>query len=1203
MIFALFSISHHLRLHCVMSGISGESVADRLSQKLTGTPVQQFHYLWDIIVDCANQADSAVEEVAVACQIIELKNLWKTSYDSYNDFLIAKDGFREYIDQHEANEKRIASNIRAITKVWGCDSRSILPQQLTPPTYGRHLLQGLRELSSFKSQAEAVELLKKAIASRLTSKGSRKYQYVVLQDVTAACRAAKLARTVGPTYELQIANESLEHEDQDIVDQAMVDQGTLDSESSESDQRSTSNTSQENRENEEHSSIDTEEGTNVDLDNDNISDIACAGQSNEDEEAYSEIAKDVEGHQNIADSQMNDAIGFDNECEMEEEACTCTKQMRSLARTFQTEKDLLSQLSTVDDSNYTQACRLHLRAVAKNLGLCNNISNRELGKRLKRISMSDLKLLKRREPWWFRMNSRPRTLQDERGIYRYAAVPSPIFVFNEKTIFARYINPDAWNIWQEDGSIVASGMFRYLEQENICEMIDGEFELYEHHLWIPPSKSRQGWMRNMFYSLIQQLVRQDPVWYALSVAARPDKAWNLISYPYITKNTENGENTEFLHLDINLKNFIDHGIGANLIGTSISLRNEDEHGCTVIVPGFHKHIREWHKKLCERGDNRAGQTTNCLKSYTLVDQLKWGCPIPQPCNAFDVRFTRPDIIHGSTPLSNRQRRTIFPWFIVAAADTSTISDTPNALNRLQIAACHRNLEIPIKEVTGQAPKHAIPQGRFPGAVRLPSVYALGDAITGQRPWDDPEVLQQLYILLGDDELEAWKLVTKVRNGLTDAYTATYPMMVNIEMKAFGADSYYLQREVSGLKKEMCDVLTSKNEDLRQAICNTGWLPLLPLLPLPTEQQALWKSCTTSPPRLLSPTSCFVPRPPLPEEIYNACKLCAEDGEAYWRGEQGDVRNAFEQIERPSLDDPTYAINFRPTLPDNILMKFPDSLHQFMTPLDDWVGWGANVVPKGSVVDFHVDHGQAGISYTASGTKIFMMWPPTPKNREVYRSVSGQKNRLGQVCDQLEGAILCRTDSSHCLYIPEGSLHSTITSEGGVLVGILFKVLQSGVISARCLSDELKTALDGEVDINLNLYLKFLKHAFADEREEIRSAALRGWIGIQSELETVKRHEFVAQARELWKIYLASNFFRNPNCVCGWQGTSKNLRYLARGLELSLARPLIPQAQISRSKSEDTFICIGPFTSVNNATTGAVAAVAAAVAEGAELKDG
>jgi hypothetical protein len=55
---------------------------------------------------------------------------------------------------------------------------------------------------------------------------------------------------------------------------------------------------------------------------------------------------------------------------------------------------------------------------------------------------------------------------------------------------------------------------------------------------------------NMWYSLIQQIIRQDPVYYALVVAARPDTNWRLISYTYYRKSTLDDENTGFSHLGL-----------------------------------------------------------------------------------------------------------------------------------------------------------------------------------------------------------------------------------------------------------------------------------------------------------------------------------------------------------------------------------------------------------------------------------------------------------------------------------------------------------------------------------------------------------------------------------------------------------------------------------------------------------------------------
>jgi hypothetical protein len=74
----------------------------------------------------------------------------------------------------------------------------------------------------------------------------------------------------------------------------------------------------------------------------------------------------------------------------------------------------------------------------------------------------------------------------------------------------------------------------------LLELIDQEFAIYRHHHYTPPETSRLGWLRNMYYSLVQQLARQDPVWYAPKAAVRPDRGWRLISSPYTTKDTDSG---------------------------------------------------------------------------------------------------------------------------------------------------------------------------------------------------------------------------------------------------------------------------------------------------------------------------------------------------------------------------------------------------------------------------------------------------------------------------------------------------------------------------------------------------------------------------------------------------------------------------------------------------------------------------------------
>ena len=132
--------------------------------------------------------------------------------------------------------------------------------------------------------------------------------------------------------------------------------------------------------------------------------------------------------------------------------------------------------------------------------------------------------------------------------------------------------------------MVINSVFDYLDREDMMECIDVEFSIYRHHHRNLSERSRLGWLRNMFYSLIQQLIRQNPVWYAIVASARPDKIRRLISYPYITKGTgADGETTGFLHLDLNISKFVQDGSGGNFLSSSMPLDTKEANCCTLVV--------------------------------------------------------------------------------------------------------------------------------------------------------------------------------------------------------------------------------------------------------------------------------------------------------------------------------------------------------------------------------------------------------------------------------------------------------------------------------------------------------------------------------------------------------------------------------------------------------------------------------------------
>lgn len=443
-------------------------------------------------------------------------------------------------------------------------------------------------------------------------------------------------------------------------------------------------------------------------------------------------------------------------------------------------------------------CQPHLRVLAAaGLGLYNNKTQAKLCRRLEHVYWHRSKLERLRQktkPHWFRRSRRAAIPQDLRSACRYARVQGAGFDFDPVQVFERFGGSGSWEAWQLDGTINVPGVFSYLNQADLKEMIDIEFAIYRHHHHTPAGTSRLGWLRNMYYSLVQQLVRQDPGYYALTAAARPDRGWRLISYPYISKDTDSGgESTGFLHMDLDLEGYLADGRGSSRLTSSVSIDDEDSLGCTVAVKGFHRHVREWHTRLLKRGWKGSGPTTNCSGVYTAEDRAEWGSAVGVPCGAWGIRMTLPQVIHGSTQTSVRRRRTILPWFMHIDEDHEQL-EVAGCLRWSEVRRCHLDLEVPRVDPSGYGPRLGAPKERFGGSVVLGSTSAVGDALVGRRKWTDAEVLRERDVLLGPDSAAAGEYVGEVRSRLVSQYRLGFSSMVRTEQEQYLGGSYFAAEE-------------------------------------------------------------------------------------------------------------------------------------------------------------------------------------------------------------------------------------------------------------------------------------------------------------------------------------------------------------------------------------------------------------------------
>jgi ribosomal protein L18E len=270
---------------------------------------------------------------------------------------------------------------------------------------------------------------------------------------------------------------------------------------------------------------------------------------------------------------------------------------------------LLEQTHTFD-----KLCYYHMRWLISNLDLMTNQLNEDnLRQRLHFINVNRLRIdnLKMNIATynWFRKNHRFARLTNVLRSYRFFHQDWSKFVFDTAAIQID-LSSQQRREWFETDNLMLSRFFDWefdqkismfeCSKHNIEKIVLKEFEMYKHHLRRINQRENNDWLRNMFYFIDQQLMRQNSLYYRWYVRLRFDKCWKLISYSYYEKYVMKKNSIFFRHIDQNISQLISFERDVNMIQDILSLNDEDISNCIVILFDMHHHLSFWRKRVIRR---------------------------------------------------------------------------------------------------------------------------------------------------------------------------------------------------------------------------------------------------------------------------------------------------------------------------------------------------------------------------------------------------------------------------------------------------------------------------------------------------------------------------------------------------------------------------------------------------------------------------
>ena len=353
---------------------------------------------------------------------------------------------------------------------------------------------------------------------------------------------------------------------------------------------------------------------------------------------------------------------------------------------------------------------------------------------------------------------------------------------DRKAIFAMFGTPQMWKSFSKNGiCFVQSGIPHITEDPRLRRGIDLEFQLLRHH----GNEDTDGQLWVSCHSILQQTLRQDPIIYALTVAAREDVHYRLVSIPVQSEAYDPGDEGKGRFFATNVGNALEEG-STNFVQSEVILSEESGESCTTFVPGFHECLEEWWPE-----HHMVGQEEDVpykVEPYGEEEEDLLGEEKKVVGRMGTLCISCPDVLVGSLPGKVQtvqiERCTATPCF--TAIDMNGNLETGIG-NVREVAEAHIRMISMAQDRFGNllSTKQRMTEA-MPSMPKIQPVWAIGAAILGLESWESSSVKRELGMLFSDKGRE---FAEKVREDLRKAMQRAYKTLLRSEREDYGPDSW------------------------------------------------------------------------------------------------------------------------------------------------------------------------------------------------------------------------------------------------------------------------------------------------------------------------------------------------------------------------------------------------------------------------------
>ncbi len=285
---------------------------------------------------------------------------------------------------------------------------------------------------------------------------------------------------------------------------------------------------------------------------------------------------------------------------------------------------------------------------------------------------------------WFRRDSRLFRFTDSLQLFQLRSHMSQNYKIDTFLIRNMFIEKIKYQKWKKNNAIVLSNVFDWILNNNTWVLIREKLNMYLWHQRNDLDLTNHDWLRTTMYITLQQLVRQNIMYYLITVILRLNHEIDLLTFSYFMKITFKNDSELIRYVNLNVNDLMSDREQSQIQSTAVfadeSIDKDDE-----FILDLHLRMKKWWKEAIKR-NLATNEYTHCvvLEMFNENDSrrsnLKW---VNQSCFADSVRFWMSHLSHDNKDKSDEQRIAVLIYH------TAIFKDEVN----MKIAKCETKNEV------------------------------------------------------------------------------------------------------------------------------------------------------------------------------------------------------------------------------------------------------------------------------------------------------------------------------------------------------------------------------------------------------------------------------------------------------------------------------------------------------------------------------